>query len=131
MTRLYKKQIMKPLIRVILRTQLGIEQEFLPNFADEADWNHQLFKFSWDEFIRARSELRRKKEQEQTEGIENSVSDLIEPEPIISQEEQLKKQKCIAIKRILLLRMHADLSRYLTQFFTGYRRSILIRSAIN
>ena len=40
MTRLYKKQIMKPLIRIILRTQLGIEREFLPNFADEADWNH-------------------------------------------------------------------------------------------
>ena len=103
----------------------------MPNFADEADWNHQLYKFSWDEFIRARSELRRMKEQEQMEGIENSVSDLAEPEPIITQEEQLKKQKNIAIKRILLLRMHADLSRYLTQFFTGYRRNTLIKSAIS
>ena len=53
------------------------------------------------------------------EGFENTLPD---PEPVISQDSQLERQQNVTIKRILLQRMHADLSRYLTQFFGGYRK---------
>jgi len=36
----------------------------------------------------------------------------------------------VSIKKILLMRMHADLSRYLCQFFTGFRRMDMVKSAI-
>ena len=44
--------------------------------------------------------------------------------------QQFETDQLATMKRLLLLRMHADLSRYLTQFFSGFRRMNLVKSAI-
>lgn len=58
MTKLYRKQIMKPLVNRILSMQLLIERELVPRLELESDWDHQFYKFSWDEFQRAKQEVR-------------------------------------------------------------------------
>jgi len=63
------------------------------------------------------------------EGFENFG--LLDPEPIISQEAQLEIEKLVTIKRILLLRMHGDMSRYMATFFSGFRRMALVRTTID
>ena len=58
-TRLYRKQIMKPLIRMILSLQLLIEQDLVPKLQEEVKWNNEFFSFSWDEYSHAKQEIKR------------------------------------------------------------------------
>ena len=100
----------------------------LPALQEEVKWNNAFHNFSWDEYIHAKQEIKRVRQQDLEDGIRNfSITDA---EPIISQQMQLKMQQEQQIKQILLMRMHADLSRYLTNFFTGYLRMNLVKSAI-
>lgn len=62
------------------------------------------------------------------DGIRNFS--LENTEPVISQQEQMQIQQKHQIKQILLMRMHADLSRYLSHFFSGFLRMNLVKSAI-
>lgn len=128
MTKLYRKQIMKPLVNRILSMQLLIERELVPRLELESDWDHQFYKFSWDEFQRAKQEVRLTRQRDLEEGIENFG--LLDPVPLISQDQQVDMLRNVSIKKILLMRMHADLSRYLCQFFTGFRRMDMVKSAI-
>ena len=43
MTRLYRKQVMKPMVNKIMSLQLLIEREMLPKLEEEVDWNHKLY----------------------------------------------------------------------------------------
>lgn len=43
MTRLYRSQVMKPLVNKIMSLQLTIEREMLPRLVCEVDWNLILF----------------------------------------------------------------------------------------
>ena len=58
MTRLYRAQIMKPLVNKIMSLQLLIERELLPRLEDEVDWNQNLFQFGMEEYARARQQAR-------------------------------------------------------------------------
>ena len=84
MTRLYRKQVMKPLVNKIMSLQLLIERELLPKLNDEVDWNHKLYSFGWDEFIRAKHEIKQVRAKDLEEGFENNLPD---PEAIITLEQ--------------------------------------------
>ena len=61
-----------------------IERELVPRLEDESDWDHQFYKFSWDEFQRAKQEVRLTRLRDLEEGIENFG--LLDPVPLIAQD---------------------------------------------
>ena len=80
---------MKPLVKIILSLQLLIEQDMLPRFKDEEEWNHLFNTFNQEEWQRAKQEVKKIRQRDMdVDGFRNFS--LLDPEPIISQPIQLK-----------------------------------------
>ena len=54
MSKLYRKQVMKPMVTKILSLQLLIEREFLPRIDDEVAWNADFHRFALEDHVRAK-----------------------------------------------------------------------------
>ena len=74
--------------------------------------------------------MKKEKEQLQEEfkGYEYHTSS--GTKPIIDEETHKARQRSVYMCKVLLLRMVADLSRYLSEHYTGYLKTDMIKRAI-
>ena len=63
MVKSYKTQVQKDFVTFLLKLQLIVEEVVLPSMHDQLEWNEKLFEVSEKEFIRAKAQVKKDREQ--------------------------------------------------------------------
>ena len=63
MVKSYKSQVQKDFVTFLLKLQLILEEVVLPSMHDQLEWNEKLFEVSEKEFIRAKAQVKKDREQ--------------------------------------------------------------------
>ena len=72
MVKLYKTQVQKDFVTFLLKLQLIVEEIVLPSMRAQLEWNEKLFDLSEKEFLRAKAQVKKEREQAAAEfgGLE-------------------------------------------------------------
>ena len=84
MSKLYRKQIMKPLLSRILSLQLLIEQELMPKLEAEVQWNTDFFAYAWEHYLQEKHWVKKVRAREIDDDA-ISFHDVPDAQPVITQ----------------------------------------------
>ena len=107
-----------------------VEEIILPNLLKQIDWNERLFDLSETEYGRAKTQVREERYAAQLEFGGHEFHGIKDATAIISQEDHQLRQEKVRCLTILLLRMDADLFRYMSDYYIGFMKNDIVKRAI-